>query len=124
MPRFDPAQASSGPLVRGFADGRFVVDGHRLAALLLTPQRATAWDAPAIADLTIGHLEPLLSLDPVPEFILLGSGPSLIHPPRAVARALDERRIGLEVMDSRAAARTWAVLRAEERWIAAALMPL
>jgi uncharacterized protein len=27
-------------------------------------------------------------------------------------------------MDRRAAARTWGVLRAEERWIAAALMPL
>jgi uncharacterized protein len=28
------------------------------------------------------------------------------------------------VMDSRAAARTWGLLRGEERWIAAALMPL
>jgi len=27
-------------------------------------------------------------------------------------------------MDSRAAARAWGVLRAEERWIVAALMPL
>jgi uncharacterized protein len=28
------------------------------------------------------------------------------------------------VMDSRSAARTWGVLRAEERWIVAALLPL
>jgi uncharacterized protein len=58
------------------------------------------------------------------EFILLGTGPSLVFPPRALVRALEERGVGVEAMDSRAAARTWGVLRAEERWIAAALMPL
>ena len=111
-------------MVRGFADGGFVVDGERHRSVLLTPERAEAWEAPTIGDLAIEHFEPVLALDPTPEFILLGTGPGLTHPPRALARALQERGIGLEVMDSRAAARTWAVLRAEERWIAAALMPL
>ena len=124
MPRFEPSEARGGPLVRGFSDGQFVVDGARYASVLLTPERAVMWDAPAIADLALEHLDPALALDPAPEFILLGTGPALTHPPRALARALQERGIGLEVMDSRAAARTWAVLRAEERWIAAALMPL
>jgi uncharacterized protein len=124
VPRFDPAEARGGPLVRGFSEGQFVVDGARYSSVLLTPREATAWHAPAIGDLAIEHLEPALALDPAPEFILLGTGPALTHPPRALARALQERGIGLEAMDSRAAARTWAVLRAEERWIAAALMPL
>lgn len=124
MPRFDPAEATSGPLVRGFAADGFVVDGERFTSVLLTPERAAAWDAPAIGELAVEHLDELLALDPTPEFILLGSGPSLIRPPRALAQALEQRRVGLEVMDSRAAARTWAVLRAEQRWIAAALMPL
>ena len=43
---------------------------------------------------------------------------------RAFVRELEGRGIGVEVMDSRAAARAWGVLRAEERWIVAALMPL
>ena len=124
MPRFDPAEARGGPLVRGFSEGQFVVDGTPYGSVLLTPKQATAWDSPALGDLAIEHLEPVLALDPAPEFILLGTGPTLTHPPRALARALQERGIGLEAMDSRAAARTWAVLRAEERWIAAALMPL
>ena len=124
MPRFDPAQARGGPLVRGFADGQFVVDGTRFRSVLLTPEQATAWDPPAIGDLAIAHVEAVLALEPKPEFILLGTGPTLTHPPRSLVRALEERGIGLEAMDSRAAARTWAVLRAEERWIAAALMPL
>jgi uncharacterized protein len=123
VPRFDPAQARGGPLVRGFAGGQFVVDGTPYRSVLLTPEQAVAWDPPAIGDLAPDHLEPVLALDPQPEFILLGTGPTLTHPPRAFARALQERGIGIEAMDSRAAARTWAVLRAEERWIAAALMP-
>jgi len=124
VPRFDPAPPSGGPLVRGFAAGSFVVDGDQHRSVLLTPEQATPWDPPALEALGIEHLEPALALEPLPEFILLGTGPRLTHPPRALARALQERGIGLEVMDSRAAARTWAVLRAEERWIAAALMPL
>ena len=39
-------------------------------------------------------------------------------------REIEARGIGVEVMDSRAAARTWGLLRGEERWIVAALMPL
>ena len=64
---------------------------------------------------------PLLSLDPQPEFLLLGTGPTLRRPPPALEAALP---FGIEVMDSRAAARAWGVLRAELRWIAAALYPL
>ena len=124
MPRFEQKEARGGPLVRGFSEGRFVVDGTLYASVVLTPERATAWDAPDIGDLALDDLEAALALEPQPEFILLGTGPTLTHPSRALARALQERGIGIEAMDSRAAARTWAVLRAEERWIAAALMPL
>jgi uncharacterized protein len=46
------------------------------------------------------------------------------RPPRSLTEALMRRGIGLEPMDSRAAARAWGVLRAELRWVAAALYPL
>ncbi len=124
MPRFEPS-AGSGPLVRGFAaDGGFVVEGRAHRALLLTPERAATWDSPALEALEPDHVAGALAMEPAPEFLLLGSGPTLRRPPPAFVRALEARGIGVEVMDSRAAARTWAVLRAEERWIAAALMPL
>ena len=48
----------------------------------------------------------------------------MAFPPRAFVAALEARGIGVEAMDSRAAARTWGLLRGEGRWIAAALMPL
>jgi uncharacterized protein len=66
----------------------------------------------------------LLALTPPPEFILLGTGSAMAFAPPSLVRQLEARGIGIEAMDSRAAARTWGMLRAEERWIAAALMPL
>ena len=124
MPAFERTAPAAGPAVQGFAGGGFSVDGETYEAVLLTPERAQAWSAPALAALAIGDVEPALALDPPPEFLLLGTGPRHLFPPRALAAALEARGIGLEAMDSRAAARTWAVLRAEQRWIAAALMPL
>jgi uncharacterized protein len=113
-----------GPVVRGFAEGGFVVDGRVYRSLQLTPLAAAEWTAPPVGSLTVADLAPLLALDPPAEFLLLGTGPRLVHPPRALREALEARRVGLEVMDSRAAARAWGLLRGEERWIAAALMPL
>lgn len=121
-PRFERDPAASGPLVQGFAQGGFSVDGNVYLGLMLTPERAEGWDPPPLAELGVGDLEPLLAIGP--EFLLLGTGAAMAFPPRPLVRALEERGVGIEAMDSRAAARTWGVLRAEERWIAAAIMPL
>ncbi len=116
--------AAPGPLIQGFAGRGFRVDGVAYEAVLLTPERATAWAAPALDRLAEADVVPLLALEPAPEFLLLGTGAGLTFPPRAFVAALEAKGIGVEAMDSRAAARTWGVLRAEGRWIAAALMPL
>ena len=125
MPRLGREDAARGPIVQGYAAGGFSVDGEVYRALQLTPTQASAWEAPeTAAGLTMSQFEALLSAVPEPEFLLLGTGHGLAQPPRALREALEARGIGLEAMDSRAAARTWGVLRAEERWIVAALMPL
>jgi uncharacterized protein len=123
MARFDRDPIAGGPLVRGFAGGGFSVDGGIYLSLLLTPESATEWRAPPLAELTLDHL-PVLDLSPAPEFLLLGTGASFAFAPKALRVALEDRGIGLEAMDSRAAARAWGMLRGEERWIVAALMPL
>jgi len=123
-PRWDRDNAAKGPVVQGFSGSGFSVDGGVYESLLLTPLRADGWEAPPLAELGIEHLEPILAIDPAPEFLVLGTGAGMDFPPRALVRALEERGIGVEAMDSRAAARTWGMLRAEERWIVAALLPL
>ncbi|WP_369805520.1 MTH938/NDUFAF3 family protein [Sphingobium sp. EM0848] len=113
-------------MVTGFQGRGFRVrDDVFPDGLLLSPLRALAWrDAPAIDALTPADLGDLFDLDPLPEFLLLGTGAGLRQPSRPFVRELEARGIGVEVMDSRAAARAWGVLRAEERWIVAALLPL
>ena len=112
-----------GPIVSGFSGGGYRIDDNVYHALLITPVRADGWEPPALDALTVDDLAPILDLDPQPEFILLGTGAALIRPAPALIAAIEARGIGVEAMDSRAAARAWAVLRGEGRWIAGALYP-
>jgi uncharacterized protein len=123
-PRFERDPQASGPVVQGFAGGGFSVDGGIYEALLLTPESAQGWSPPPLAELGIADFEALLDAIPAPEFLLLGTGPKMAFPPRQLVRDLDARGIGVEAMDSRAAARAWGMLRAEGRRIVAALLPL
>lgn len=118
----EAAPGAPGPVVQGFAGTGFRVDGVTYPALLLTPGEARVWTPPALDDLNEADFAPLLSAEP--EFVILGTGATLVRPPKPLRDAFATRGLGLEAMDSRAAARAWGVLRAEGRRIAAALYPL
>lgn len=121
--RMERGQPVNGPAIRGFTTAGYRLDDVTVApSLLLTIDRASDWTPPPLTGLTIAALEP--ALDPKPEFVVLGTGARLVRPPLSLVRALDARGIGLEAMDSRAAARAWGMLREEGRPIAAALYPL
>lgn len=123
MPALERDSPAAGPIVRGFSGRGFRV-GETVYpdGLLLTPEAASAWSAPVLEALAEADVAALL--DPPPEFLLLGTGDTLRRPSPAFVAALDARGIGVEPMDSRAAARLWGVLRGEGRRIAAALLPL
>ena len=122
--KLDRNAAHPGPAIAGFSGGGFRVDDNVYHGLLITPERADGWRPPALNALTDADVAPVLALDPPPEFLLLGTGATLQHPPRAFIDAMDARGLGVEVMDSRAAARAWGVLLAEGRQIVGALYPL
>lgn len=123
-------EEGEGPQVTGFAGTGFKVrDVIFPNGVILTQEEAHDWSPPPLEalsmdDLRIGDRGDALASDPPPEFLLLGTGEALVQPPAKFRRAIEARGIGIEAMDSRAAARTLAVLRAEERWIVAALYPL
>ena len=117
--------APEGPIVRGFRDrGYLVADRYVPGGLKLTPDDARDWAVEDIAALTEADVADLLAITPPPEFILIGTGATMARPPAAFVRAVEARGVGVEAMDSRAAARAWGVLRSEGRWIAAVLLPL
>jgi len=57
-----------------------------------------------------------------PEVVLFGAGPMIRFPHPRLTRALTDARIGLEVMDTPAACRTFNILAAEGRSVVAALL--
>lgn len=117
--QIDRGPRAAGPLVTGFAGRGFKIDGQPTpGGVLLSPEGWRPWDG----ELSEAALEPLIAL--APEFLLIGTGETLSRPPRAFVSALENRGVGIEAMDSRAAARAWGLLRGEGRWIAAALMGL
>lgn len=114
-----------GPVVTGFTPNGYKIGDQRFDnGLLLSPEQALSWDTPTRDDLNLADIMAALDLSPAPEFLLFGSGTKMEQPTAAFRRAADAAKLGIEVMDSRAAARAWGVLRAEERWIIGAFMPL
>jgi uncharacterized protein len=124
VPRFEPDRPAPGPLIQGFVGQELKVDGKLYGGVLLTPEAAFPWTSSSLDRLNLAELDLLLQLQPPPEFILLGTGSTMAFAPRALVSALEKLGIGMEAMDSRAAARTWGMLRGQSRWIAAAIMPL
>jgi len=111
-----------GPIVRGFAATGFRVGEIAYPALLLSPDWHEPWSPPPFEALDAQAVASLI--DEAPEFLLLGTGATLRRAPRALIETLEARGLGVEAMDSRAAARAWGVLRSEGRKIVAALYPL
>ena len=122
MARFVPEEAAAGPVLQGVGAAGFRVDGTVYRAVQLCPTRAIAWEPPALDALSLDDLAPLL--DPAPEFLLIGTGARLRRPPQALFAAAEVRGIGIDLMDSRAAARAWVIVRGEGREVAVALFPL
>jgi len=88
--------------------------------LIVTPERVLDWEAVSFEALTEADFAPLLDLGA--DILLLGTGAKQRFPHPRLTRALAARRIGVEAMDLQAACRTFNILVAEERRVAAALL--
>lgn len=121
------AERAGGPRITGFSGGGFKVEAGAFVgvyrALLIWPEGSAEWTPPPLEALAASDVAPLL-LTPRPEFLLLGTGATMRRLPPAFVRGLEAQGLGVEAMDSRAAARAWGVLRGEGRWVAGALYPL
>lgn len=105
-----------------YGEGFVTVNGKRFeASLIVLPERLIEnWAPRQFEALAEAHFEALAALGA--EIVLLGTGTTLRFPHPRLSRALLENRIGLEVMDNQAAARTYNILMAEGRNVAAALI--
>jgi uncharacterized protein len=112
-------------VIDGYGPGQFcVAGGWRAGALLVLPDRTLPWTPPAFADLTIGDFGPVLAAEPKIEILLLGCGGRAAFPSKQLRQDLRAAGVVVEPMDSPAACRTFNVLLAEGRRVAAALLPV
>ncbi|MEW5962771.1 MAG: MTH938/NDUFAF3 family protein [Pseudomonadota bacterium] len=100
---------------------RFAGMSHK-GSLLCLPSGIHAWAAGDTAGMTLSALAPALAEAGGYELLLLGTGREQVFPDPEVRLAFAEAGIGLEVMGTGAAARTYNVLLAEGRSVAAALI--
>lgn len=108
--------------IRAYGPGHVVVNEEviRTSVVVLPGRLMRDWSPASMGDLTTEHVEELLALEP--EIILLGTGERMQFPhPRTLAAAAAQR-VGMEVMDTAAACRTYNILAAEGRNVAAALL--
>jgi uncharacterized protein len=117
-------QDSSGALNTVTGYGAHYVDvnlvRHESSILMLPDTPVVDWPVSSFEALGPEHFEQLL--EQAPEVVVFGSGARLRFPHPRLTAALTARRIGVETMDFMAACRTYNILMAEGRRVAAALL--
>jgi uncharacterized protein len=100
-----------------------VVDQWHHGSLILSATGLqTDWPPACVDDLLEEHFNPIYALSP--DVVLLGTGSNQVFPPPSVMAGFHQRGLGVEIMTTRAACRTFNILVSESRHVVAALMPL
>ena len=107
--------------IRAWEPGRVRIADRWVAGNLIvsTDRVVEGWTTIAPAALTIADLAPALELEPV--IIVVGTGTEQLLPDVELMAAVAERSVGLEIMSTPAACRTFNVLLQEQRRVVAAL---
>lgn len=110
-------------VIEAYGDGGFVIAGTRYAgSVIVLPEQTLVWAITNAAEVTEVTLAPLFAAPFRAEILVFGCG-ARFSPALAVLRSIFKARgIALEWMDTGAACRTFNVLLAEGRPVAAALI--
>lgn len=109
--------------IEAYGNGGFRFAGmSHIGSLLCLPSGIFGWDAVNAGTLDPGHFARVFAESAGIGFLLLGAGRTFTMPSPAVRKAFTDANVGLEIMDTGAAARTYNVLLAEGRPVAAALL--
>jgi uncharacterized protein len=119
--KFHLSQPDGRNLFTGYGPGYLSVNGTRHETnLIVLTDRIAKWEVDSFEGLEQAAFEQLAKL-PV-EILLLGTGSALRFPHPRLTQVVRNARIGLEVMDTSAACRTYNILLGEDRRVGAALL--
>ena len=104
--------------VEGYGPGFFRIGGLvHTGPLLILPEQQLSWDGYEDTAAILAAAETI-------DVLFIGTGAEIAHIPAALRTTLEEVGIGVEVMSSPSACRTYNVLLSEGRRIALAVLPV
>ena len=120
-----PAHYPGRAPVDGYGKGgfRFAEMAHT-GAILCLPSGIHGWDAKGMESLVLEDFSRVIAEADQFNVLLLGTGKDILPVPRALRDALKAKGVVVEPMGTGAAVRTFNVLLAEDRLVAAALLPV
>jgi len=117
-----PLVAKDRQVIESYGAQGFRVSGVAYrGGILVLPHATQPWPVARLDDIALESLAPIL--DGGVAILLLGCGERMVPLPAALRQALRERGVVVDAMDTGAACRTYNVLLAEDRKVAAALLP-
>ncbi len=110
-------------LIRSYNSGKVLIaDTEYTSSIIVTSQGCARWPLTSIESLASAHFAPVFELDFDPELVILGTGMRQIFPAAEQTRSLLDAQIGLDVMDTAAACRTYNILADDGRRVVACLL--
>jgi uncharacterized protein len=110
-------------IIQAHREGGFTIAGVRHeGSVLVLPDRTYPWPVRELAAVTVESLAPITAAAANVDIVVLGCGAAFGQPGAGLRAALRAHGIVIEAMDTRAACRTFNVLLAEDRRVAAALL--
>ena len=110
-------------LIQGYGDGYVTFSNGqtcRQSLIVTAGQLVDNWPPQQFDQLAAEHFQAIRELDP--ELVIFGTGAKQQFPHPRLTRPLIEAGIGVEVMDTAAACRTYNIVVAEDRRVAAGLL--
>ncbi len=110
-------------LIEAYGNKGFRFSGGRHeGSVLILPAQIEAFAARSMAEVDLKSLARIVAERENIEILLLGTGEKQQFPTLEIRKYFIEQNIALEVMDSRAACRTYNILASEDRKVAAAII--
>jgi uncharacterized protein len=114
-------ESSAANLIRAWEAGRVLIGERWVSGNFIVSAEKILDDWSAADPLALSLDDLALAIELQPEIILIGTGSVMVLPDVDLMAALAERAIGLEIMTTPAACRTYNVLVHEQRRVVAAL---
>lgn len=120
--KFSEDNPEDGYFIQKYDNDKIIINDRGFdSSLIICPNQVVEhWQPRSIDTLQLTHFDAMLALKP--EVAILGTGDHLIFPKIEVYSSLIQSGIGIEIMDTGAACRTYNILMGEGRHVVAGLI--